>query len=109
MDLTFNKGESISAYPELCFEFDNDFLKRQNRLAQSRMMSEGGVVAEAYVMIDRVDRSLDYLRVEDGESMERLKHFYSLLVKFEKLKGWSEVIRFRGECFWLEIDFRNQE
>lgn len=82
MDLTFNKGESISVYPELCFEFDNDFLKRQNRLTQNRMMTDGGILAESYALIDRVDHSLDYLRTEDGQSVEKLKDFYSLLVKF---------------------------
>jgi hypothetical protein len=51
--------------------------------------------------MDKVDKSLDYFKAEDGEIMNNLKVFYSLLVKFEKLKGWSEVIRFRGECFWL--------
>ena len=62
MDLTFTKGETISAYPELCFEFDNEFLKRQNKLTQNRSM-EGGVVNEVFGLIDRVDRSLEYLRV----------------------------------------------
>ena len=32
MDIAFNKGENISAYPYLCFFFDNDFLNRQNRM-----------------------------------------------------------------------------
>ncbi len=46
------------------------------------MITDGGILAESYALIDRVDRSLDYLRTEDGQSVEKLKDFYSLLVKF---------------------------
>ncbi len=76
-------------------------MKRQNKLTQNKNIQESGILGEIFGLMDKVDRSLDYLKAEDDESIERLKVFYSLLVKFEKFKGWSEVIRFRGECFWL--------
>ena len=45
MDLTFTKGENISAYPELCFEFDNEFLNRQNKLTQNKNIRDNGLIA----------------------------------------------------------------
>lgn len=60
-------------------------------------------------LIKKVDSTLNYNNndhnKDDQSYFNNFKVFYSLLVKLEKLKGWSEVIKYRGDCFWLETDF----
>ena len=120
MDVVFTKGENISAYPELCFDFNNQFLNRQSRLIQyqnsiinNAQNNSQSIIKDIYVemvdLIKKVDTTLaynNYTNKDDQSYFNNFKVFYSLLVKLEKLKGWSEVIKHRGDCFWLETDFR---
>ena len=96
-------------------------MNRQNRLLQyqnsiinnAQNSNSQSVTKDIYVemvdLIKKVDSSLSYnnfANKDDQNYFNNFKVFYSLLVKLEKLKGWSEVIKHRGDCFWLDTDFR---
>lgn len=83
-------------------------LQYQNSIVNNAQNNSQQITKDFYVemieLIKKVDSSLaytDYIRKEDQSYLNSFKVFYSLLVKLEKLKGWSEVIRHRGDCFWL--------
>lgn len=35
--------------------------------------------------------------------------FYDLLVRYEKMRGWKTLMKYRTDSFWLETDFQYAE
>jgi hypothetical protein len=43
------------------------------------------------------------------ESLNTRPPFYDSLVLYVKQRGWSSLVKYRAESFWLESDFIHQE